>query len=85
MDPLRIAVRVIVGYVLLLTLARLSGLRSPKHATAFEFTLALIVGDMVDDLLWAEVNAAQFVVATGALFTMYTATNAFKFRLGGRR
>ena len=40
---------------------------------------------MVDDLLWAEVNAAQLVVGAGVLFTIHMAMNAFKFRLAGRR
>ena len=30
--------------------------------------LALVFGDLVDDLVWAEVAASQFVVAAGTLF-----------------
>ena len=80
MDPLRIAVRVVVAYALLLALARLSGLRTVKHVSAFDFTIALIVGDMVDDLLWAEVAAAQFVVGAGVLFTVHVVLTALKRR-----
>jgi uncharacterized membrane protein YcaP (DUF421 family) len=84
MDPLRIGVRVVVAYVLLLALARLSGLRTVKHASPFDFTVALIVGDMVDDLVWAEVAAAQFVVGVGMLFTIHTGLRALQWRATGR-
>ena len=80
MDPLRIAVRVVVAYVVLLALARVSGLRTVKHASPFDFTIALVVGDMVDDLMWAEVAAAQFVVSAGVLFTIHTVLKALKPR-----
>ena len=80
MDPLRIGVRAVIAYLLLLALARQSGLRTVKYASPFDFTVALIAGDMVDDLIWAEVAAAQFMVAAGVLFTIHTALNALKGR-----
>lgn len=68
MDPLRIAVRALVAYVFALVLTRLSGHQTVKQADATTFVVALIIGDMFDDLLWAEVPAAQFVVGVGTLF-----------------
>jgi uncharacterized membrane protein YcaP (DUF421 family) len=85
MDPLRIAARVLFAYVVLLALVRVSGKRVVKHGSPFDFTIALIVGDMVDDLVWAEVAAAQFVVAAGALFVIHTAIDVFRFRIGAIR
>ena len=73
MDPLRIAVRAVFAYVMLLALVRISGKRTLKHGTAFDFTIALVLGDMIDDLLWAEVSAAKFVTATGVLVFVHTA------------
>jgi uncharacterized membrane protein YcaP (DUF421 family) len=62
-----IAVRALVVYVFILTLLRLSGKHTVAQATTFDFVLALILGDMFDDLFWTEVPTSQFVVATGVL------------------
>jgi uncharacterized membrane protein YcaP (DUF421 family) len=85
MDPLRIAVRVVFAYVLLLALVRLGGKRTVKQGSPFDFTVALIIGDMVDDLLWAEVNASEFVVAAGVLVTLHTAFDLVRYRIGSWR
>jgi uncharacterized membrane protein YcaP (DUF421 family) len=85
MDPLRIAVRAVFAYVVLAALVRLSGKRTVKHASPFDFTVALIIGDMVDDVLWAEVNASSFVVAAAVLFMLHTTFDYFRFRLESRR
>jgi uncharacterized membrane protein YcaP (DUF421 family) len=68
MDPLRIAVRVVVAYLYLLLMVRLSGKRVVVQATPFDFVAALIVGDMFDDAVWAEVGMAKFAVGVGSLF-----------------
>lgn len=68
MDPLRIVVRAVFVYVFLLVMVRLSGKRTVAHGTSVDFVLALVFGDLVDDLVWAEVPATQFVVAAGTLF-----------------
>jgi uncharacterized membrane protein YcaP (DUF421 family) len=67
MDPLRIAVRCLVAYLFLLAVLRLAGKQSVRHGSTFDFVLALILGDLIDDVLWAEVPVAQFVVATTTL------------------
>ena len=72
MDSLRIAVRSLAAFVFLLGLLRLAGKRAIAQGTPFDFVLALILGDLVDDLLWAEVPASQFVVAAGALGLVHT-------------
>ena len=68
MDPLRIAVRAAFAYVFLLIMTRLSGKQIVAHGTTVDFVLALVFGDLVDDLVWAEVAATQFVAAVGTLF-----------------
>lgn len=70
MDPLRIAVRVFIAYVIALALTRLSGHQTVKQADATTFVVALIIGDMFDDFMWAEVPAAQFIVGVGTLFIL---------------
>lgn len=67
MDPGRIFVRALFAYATFLLLLRISGKRVVGQATPFDFALSLIVGDLFDDLFWADVSAAQFVAAVGAL------------------
>ena len=71
MQLLGIIARAALSYVVLLTFVRISGKRTIRQGTAFDFTVALIVGDMVDDVIWAEVGVAQFVVACSTLFAVH--------------
>jgi uncharacterized membrane protein YcaP (DUF421 family) len=86
MDPLRIACRAAFAFVFLSAMVRISGKRTIKHGTAFDFVLALIVGDMVDDLVWAEVSASAFITAVGMLFVSSILSGAmtWRTRIGGR-
>jgi uncharacterized membrane protein YcaP (DUF421 family) len=68
MDPFRLFARAVLAYAFLLVMVRLSGKRIVAHGSTIDFVLALVFGDLVDDLIWAEVAAAQFVVAAGSLF-----------------
>lgn len=70
MDPLRIAIRCIVAYAFLLLLLRLAGKTTIEQGAPFDFVLALTIGDLIDDAIWAEVPIAQFVVATATLVLM---------------
>ena len=85
MDPFRIAVRVVFAYVLLLIMVRVSGKRTVRHASPFDFTLTLILGDMVDDVLWAEVDASVFVVAAGVLVMVHICVEMAQMRAGSWR
>jgi uncharacterized membrane protein YcaP (DUF421 family) len=80
MDPLRIIVRVVFAYLLLQGLVRLSGKRTVKQGSPFDFAIALIIGDLVDDVLWAEVGAAQFSVAAAALVLVHTGLDHLRLR-----
>jgi len=64
----RIAVRAVFTYVFAFVLVRLTGKRVVAQATPFDFTIALVLGDLFDDFFWAEVPASQFVVAAGSIF-----------------
>jgi uncharacterized membrane protein YcaP (DUF421 family) len=87
MDLWRIAVRVAFAYAFLLAMVRLSGKQAVGHGRTMDFVLALAMGDMVDNLLWGEVAASQFVVATGTLFISRVLTGMHKARRfdGGAR
>jgi uncharacterized membrane protein YcaP (DUF421 family) len=70
MDVWRIAVRAVVAFGYLNALARLSGHRIVRQATPFDFLVALIVGDLIDDCLWAEVSMSKFAVAAATIFLL---------------
>jgi len=70
MDPLRVGVRALLAYLVLLLLLRLAGKASVSQGTPFDFVLALVLGDIVDDALWSEVPMAQFVIAAASLVFM---------------
>jgi uncharacterized membrane protein YcaP (DUF421 family) len=80
MGLLAIALRALIAYAFLLVLVRASGKRSVSHSSPFDFVMALILGDLVDDLLWAEVGLAQFAVAAGILVMVETAVAAGQAR-----
>jgi uncharacterized membrane protein YcaP (DUF421 family) len=67
MDPLRIAVRALIVYVFALALVRATGKRSVSQGDISSFVLAVVLGDMFDDALWAEVLVSEFVVGAGTL------------------
>lgn len=81
MEPLGIAARAALSYSVLLLLVRLAGKRTVRQSTALDFAIALIVGDLVDDMIWAEVSAAQFIVACTALFALHALVQIVRFRL----
>ena len=68
MDPWQIAVRALAAYVYLLVTTRASGKRVISQATPFDFVVALIVGDLIDDAIWAEVSMAKFAGAAASIF-----------------
>ena len=67
MDPVRIAIRCLFSFIVLLAMVRLSGKRLISHASAFDFVLSLLAGDLVDDVIFAEVPVLEFLVAIGVL------------------
>lgn len=63
----RIAVRAVVIYLYLLVTTRVSGKRVVSQATPFDFLVALILGDLIDDAVWADVSMAKFAGAVGSI------------------
>lgn len=85
MDPLRIIVRVACSYVLLLILLRISGKHTVKQSGPVDFTLVLILGDLVDDVVWADVSVALFAVASGMLLAVHTVFDMARYRAASLR
>ena len=84
MDPLHIVLRVVFAYVVVLTLARISGHRGIKQVDIQSFIVALIIGDLFDDLFWLEVPAAQFLVALVSLFVCHAVASLSTYHAGRR-
>jgi uncharacterized membrane protein YcaP (DUF421 family) len=84
MDPLRIVVRIVFAYVVVLGFTRISGSRTIQQTDVPSFVIALVIGDMFDDLFWSEVPASQFVVGVAALFVLHLHVSAQVFHSGSR-
>jgi uncharacterized membrane protein YcaP (DUF421 family) len=84
MDPGRIVIRALFGYVWAFILVRVTGKRTIQQSDARCFVVALVLGDMFDDLLWAEIPAAQFVIGVGALLLAHLSATAANASAGDR-
>jgi uncharacterized membrane protein YcaP (DUF421 family) len=67
MDPFRLVMRCVASYLFLLLLLRLAGKRTIRQGPPFDFVLALVIGDLIDDAIWAEIPFTQFVIASATL------------------
>jgi uncharacterized membrane protein YcaP (DUF421 family) len=81
MDLSRIVVNVLFAYVVLHVLVRLSGKRAIRHASPFAFALSVIMGDLLDDMVWSEVAPAEFLTAAISLFVTHWAMDYFRYRV----
>jgi uncharacterized membrane protein YcaP (DUF421 family) len=84
MDPLRIIVRLVFAYVLVLVFTRISGNRTVQQSNVPSFVIAVVVGDMLDDVLWSEVPVSQFAVAVATLSLMHLRVTGQIFHSGSR-
>jgi uncharacterized membrane protein YcaP (DUF421 family) len=84
MDPLRLIVRTAFAYVFILALLRVSGKRTVKQGDIASFVVALIIGDMFDDAIWAEVPVSQFVAGVGTLVFLHALVSVNLFTSGSR-
>ena len=86
MEMERLIVRTVFGYLVLHQLFRHAGKRtvtnvgSAGNRSGIDLMLALLVGDLIDDLLWAEVPASQFVAAAGTLVLVHVALALLRSR-----
>lgn len=74
-----IAVRAVVAYLYLLFITRASGKRVISQSTPFDFIVALLLGDLIDDALWAEVSMAKFAGAVGSILLCDAVTKVGAF------
>jgi uncharacterized membrane protein YcaP (DUF421 family) len=81
MDPLRIALRVVFSYAVVLVLVRWVGKRTVRQAPAFHLTFSLVLADLVDSAIYAEVPLAQFAVAAGVLLACQISVDAVRLKI----
>ena len=67
LDLTGIVVRISVMYLYALALVRISGKQSFGQLTGMDFVVTLIIGDLFDDIFWAEVPVAQGMVALAVI------------------
>ena len=84
MDPLRLVVRTAFAFAFIFVLLRISGERTVKQGDTTSFVVALVIGDMFDDLIWAEIAALQFVISVGTLVFLHLLVSVNVFRSGTR-
>jgi uncharacterized membrane protein YcaP (DUF421 family) len=84
MDPWRIIARALFAYVFALAVMRIAGKRTLSRSDVPSCVVLIVIGDMFDDMLWAEVPAAQFVVGAGALMLAHVTTGLGLFRSTAR-
>lgn len=84
MDPLRIVVRVVLAYVLVIVFTRISGNRTVRQSDVPSFVIALVIGDLFDDVFWSEVPVSQFAVAVATLFLLHLRVTGQIFHSGHR-
>ncbi len=71
-DLIGIALRISFIYAYALLLLRLSGKRSVGSLSTLDFIVAFIVGDMFDDIIWAEIPLAQGLVGMTTVVLLHT-------------
>jgi uncharacterized membrane protein YcaP (DUF421 family) len=62
LDLTGIIVRVSIMYLYALALVRISGKQSLGQLTLMDFVVTLVIGDLFDDIFWAEVPIIQGIV-----------------------
>lgn len=75
-----IIIRVTIAYFFVLAVIRLSGKRTVKSLSPHDFLVALILGDLFDDIFWAEVTVAQGCTAIAALLMLHILFSYIDYR-----
>ena len=74
------ALRATLIYVVLLVVIRLLGKRTIGHSTAFDFMVALILGEVVDEPIYGDVPVAQAVVVIGVIAAWHWVNSWLSYR-----
>jgi uncharacterized membrane protein YcaP (DUF421 family) len=81
MQPLiAVALRVTVMYLYTLAVLRVSGKRSVGNLTGPDVVSTIIIGDMFDDLVWAELALSKGIAGITTIVTLHLLTNVLEWR-----
>ncbi|HSL45512.1 MAG TPA: YetF domain-containing protein [Anaerolineales bacterium] len=75
-----IIVRVSAMYLYALVLVRIAGKQTIGQLTAMDFVVTLIIGDLFDDIFWAEVPVVQGMVAFAIIVFAHMLVTFFSSR-----
>ncbi len=78
---LSLALRASVMYVVALGFVRLSGKRSLGKISPLDFVAVTILGDLFDDVFWAEVPLGQALTAFATIILLHTAVAYGEWRV----
>ena len=87
LDLTGIILRISIMYVYALALVRISGKQTLGELATMDFVITLVIGDLFDDVFWAEVPLVQGMVAFATivlvhmLVTLITSRNTSIFRM----
>jgi uncharacterized membrane protein YcaP (DUF421 family) len=77
------AARATVIYMFLLVVIRLLGKRTVGHSTAFDFMVALILGEVVDEPIYGDVPFAQGLVVIAVIAAWHWTNSWLSYRSRG--
>lgn len=85
-EMIGVGIRISVSYVYVLALLRLSGKRSIGDLAPFDLMIALIVGDMFDDIFWGTLPLSTWLVglSTIMLLDLLVSYGTYRSTLLGR-
>ena len=69
------AARAVAVYIVMLAVIRLSGKRTIGNFSAFDFLVALMLGEVVDELIYGDVSMAQGFIAVGVVAALHYANS----------
>lgn len=75
-----IALRVSVMYIYALAMLRLSGKRSIGQLAGPDVAATIVVGDMFDDIFWAEISLAKGLVGVTTIVALHLLTKVIEAR-----
>ena len=71
LDLTGIILRVSIMYIYALALVRIAGKQSLGHLSPMDFIVTLIIGDMFDDIFWAEIPLIQGMVGFATIILVH--------------
>jgi len=80
MELYKIAIRALFAYIFLYVMMRQSDKGEVAQVRPIDLVLVIIMGDMIDDLLWAEVPASEFVVGVTSIMLMHAMMLIMSYR-----